>query len=164
MDRADEVAQLRTEDALHGPFVGRHHMDLDVAGTQGGRDFEPDKARAHNDCPARLLGTFDDGPAVGERAQSADMRLVCARDRQADRLRAGREEQPVIGEIAPVGERDVARTRIDPGDVDFETQIDAVLRIELSGGSGTQSASACRRGNPWKGSADRLARRHRRLA
>ena len=130
VQRAHEVAHLRTEDALHRPFVRRHHMDFDVAGAQGRRDFEPDEARAHHDRPARRPGALDDGPAVGERAQRADMRLIGARDRQANRLGAGGEQQPVVRDLAPVGERDLARTRVDTGDVRLEPQVDAVLRIE----------------------------------
>ena len=105
-------------------------MDLDVARAQRGRDLEPDEARADHDRAARRLGALDDRPAIGERAQRVDMRLVGARDRQADRLGAGREQQPVVGDRAPVGEHDLARTRIDAGDVRLEPQIDAVLGIE----------------------------------
>ena len=130
VERANEVAHLRTQDALHRPLFRRDHMDFDIAGAQGGRDLEPDKARAQHDCPARRLGTLDDRPAVRERAQRAYVRLVGARDRQADRLGAGCEQQPIVRNLAPVGERDLARARVDTGDVRLETQVDAVLGIE----------------------------------
>ena len=88
-------------------------MNLDVARAQRGRDFEADEAGAEHDGAARRLGALDDGAAVGERAQRVNMRLVGARDRQPDRLGAGREQQPVVGEPCSIGERDLARARVD---------------------------------------------------
>ena len=76
VQRADEIAHLRPQDALHRPFVQRHCVDLDLAGAQRRRDLEPDKARSQHDCPARLLALLDDGSAVGQRAQCVNMRLV----------------------------------------------------------------------------------------
>ena len=70
------------------------------------------------------------------------MRLVGAGDRETDRLGAGCEQQPVVGDRAPVGERDRARLHIDAGDVRLEPQVDAVLGIEAIGRSGTQSSGA----------------------
>ena len=49
VQRADEVAHLRPEHALHRPLLRRHDMDLDVARAQRGRDLEPDEARADHD-------------------------------------------------------------------------------------------------------------------
>ena len=46
VQRANEVAQLRAEHALHRPRFRRHDMDFDVAGAQRRRDFQPDEARA----------------------------------------------------------------------------------------------------------------------
>jgi hypothetical protein len=58
------------------------------------------------------------------------MRLVDARNREANWLGAGGEKQPVVRHLAPIGERNLARAGIDPGDVHVEAQVDALLRIE----------------------------------
>ena len=162
MERAHEVAHLRAEDSLHRPFVRRHHVDLDVAGAQRGRDLEPDEARADHDGPARRRGALDDRPAVGERAQREDVRLVGAGDRQANRLGAGREQQPVVRDRAPVGERDLARAHIDAGDAARR----GAGRCRSSSRSCPRAAAPnprapCRRGSPSRGWAGRrAARRH----
>ena len=46
VQRANEIAELRPEHALHRPRFRRHDMDLDIAGAQRRRRFEPDEARA----------------------------------------------------------------------------------------------------------------------
>ncbi len=78
VQRAHEIAHLRTQNALHRSLVRRHHMDFDLAGAQRRRDLEPDEARAQHDHAARRFGALDDGPAVGERAQRVHVRLVGA--------------------------------------------------------------------------------------
>ena len=89
------------------------------------------KLAPDHDRAARRLGEFDDGPAVGQAAQRVDVRLVGARDRQADRLGAGRQQQAVVGDLAAIGEDHLAGTRIDGGDVRLETKIDGVVGIEV---------------------------------
>ena len=81
MQRADEIAHLRAENPLHGPFVRRHHMDVESASAERRRDLEPNEARTHDDRRSRRLGIVDDRFAVGERAQRVHMRLVGAGDR-----------------------------------------------------------------------------------
>jgi hypothetical protein len=58
------------------------------------------------------------------------MRLAGAGERQAHRLRPGCEQQPVIGEFAAARGLDLARTRIDPGNVLPQMQLNIVLGIE----------------------------------
>ncbi len=130
MERAHEVAHLRTEDAFHRPLFRRHHMDFDPARAQRRGDFEPDEARSQHNSAAGRLGALDDGAAVGARAQRVDVWLVGAWDRQPDRLGAGRQQQPVVGDPAPAGKQDFMRARVDAGDIRAQSQLDAVLGIE----------------------------------
>jgi hypothetical protein len=80
VERLDECAELRPEHSLHRALVGSDHVHLDAARPQGARDFEADEARAEHDGRLGVLRALDDGPAVGERAQRENMRLVGARD------------------------------------------------------------------------------------
>ena len=113
VQRAHEVAHLGPEHALHRPLLRRHDMDLDIARAQRRRDLEPDEAGTDHDRAARAVRRLDDRPAIGERAQRVDVRLVGARDRQPHRLGAGRQQQTVVGNIAAACEDDVARLGID---------------------------------------------------
>jgi len=63
-------------------------------------------------------------------ASERSVRRFGARDRQADRLGAGRKQQAVVGHLAAVGQRDLACAGIDRGDIGGEAQIDAILRVE----------------------------------
>src|SRR5580693_8074111 len=66
MQGAHEIAELRTEDALHRPGFRRHDMNLDIAGAQRRRDLKPDEARTDNEGAPRALRVVDDGAAVRE--------------------------------------------------------------------------------------------------
>ena len=102
MQRADEIAHLRAQHALHRPLLRRDDMDLDLARAQRRRDLEADEARAdHHDARARAFGACDDRAAVGQRAQGVDVRLVGAGNRQPHRLGAGRQQQPIVGDVLP---------------------------------------------------------------
>jgi hypothetical protein len=63
---AHEVAELRPEYALHRPRFRGHHMDLDAAGAQRCRHFEPDEACTDNYSALRAFRRIDDGAAIGE--------------------------------------------------------------------------------------------------
>ena len=93
---AHKVAHLWTQNAFHRPLVRRDYMDFDFAGAQRCRDLEADEAGAHHDRPARRFGAFNDRPAVGERTQSVNVRLISAGNRQSNRLGASREQQAVV--------------------------------------------------------------------
>ena len=97
MQRADEIAHLRPEHALHRPLLQANDVNLDISRAQRCRGLEPDKARADHDRAPRAIGQGNDGAGIGQRAQHVDMRLVRARYRQAHRLRAGRQQQAVVG-------------------------------------------------------------------
>ena len=98
MQGADEVAHLRPEHALHRPLLQPDDVDLDISGAQRRCGFEPDKARADHDRAPRAVGQGNDGAGIGQRAQHVNMGLVGARYRQAHRLRAGRQQQAVVGD------------------------------------------------------------------
>ena len=56
----------------------------------------------------RAFGVGDDGAAIGERAQRMDVRQIGAGNRQPHRLGAGRQQQPVVGEIRTIAAADLA--------------------------------------------------------
>jgi hypothetical protein len=130
VQRAHEIAHLRAEHALHRPLLGCDDMDLKFARTQRRRGLKPDKARADHNCAARACHRVNDRPAIAERTQRTDMRLIGARNRQPHRLSAGRQQKTVIGNAATAGDNDVARLGIDRGDLRLEPQVDAGFGIK----------------------------------
>ena len=58
------------------------------------------------------------------------MGLVRAGDGEPDRLRAGREQQPVVGDLLPVTEHHVVGTRLDRDDSGAEPQLDPGLGVK----------------------------------
>ena len=113
MQGADEVAHLRPQHALHRPLLQADDVDLDISGAQRRRGLEPDKARADHDRAPRAIGQGNDGAGIGQRAQHVNMRLVRARYRQAHRLRAGRQQQAVVGDGLAAGRDDLARVGVN---------------------------------------------------
>jgi hypothetical protein len=81
--------------------------------TQGSRGLEADKTGADHDRAARAACGIDDRPAIRQRPQRMDMPLVGARDRQPHRFGACRQQQTIIGNIAPACDDDVMRGGID---------------------------------------------------
>ena len=75
---ADEVAELRAEDALHRPLLGRDYVHLEAAGTQRGGHFQADEAGAQHDGAARRARASDHGAAVTQRAQRVNVRQIHA--------------------------------------------------------------------------------------
>ena len=73
VQRADEIAQLRPQNALQRPLVRRDHVDFDSARAKRGGDLKPDEAGAQHDRSSRRLGAFDNGATVGERTQQAHL-------------------------------------------------------------------------------------------
>ena len=61
---ADEVAHMRADNSLHGPFFRRDDMDVEFASAERRSDLEADKARAHDDGRSGLRGTLDNRTAV----------------------------------------------------------------------------------------------------
>ena len=164
VERAHEIAELGAENALQRPRFRRDDMDLDAARAQRRRDFEPDEARADDDRAARASSRRDDGAAVGERAQRVDMRQVGAGDRQAHRLGAGREQQPVVRRrVSPPASTTCARRASMPATSRLETQIDVRSRRRNRPAAAAANPRArCRRDSPSTDSAGRPAAHRRR--
>ncbi len=90
-----EAADLAPHHALEGNAFRRDDVDGDIARAQGCRHLQSNEAGAHDDHALCLREALDDGPAVSERPKIKDARIVCAGNRQTDRLRARREQQGV---------------------------------------------------------------------
>ncbi len=81
------------------------------------------------------------------------------------RLGAGGEQQAVVGQALAVGEHDLARLRVNRGDVGRKPQVDLRFRIEARRSAAAPIPPArCRRDNPWTNSAGRPAAPGRRSA
>src|ERR1700687_3928124 len=117
VERAYEIAHLWTQNTLHRSLFRRHHMDFDSTCAQGGRDLEPDKARAQHDRSGSWFGSLNDRPTVRERAKRAHVRLLGTGYRQADRLGARCEQQTGKRDFVPVGKRGLPRRGIGGGEV-----------------------------------------------
>ena len=127
---AHEITHLRAEDALHGSFSGATTWTSISRARSAAATSSPMKLAPSTTARRAVLGPLDDRAAVGERTQHAHMRQVRAGDRQADRLGAGREQQPVVSDPRAIAKHDLARTRVDASDVRLEPKLDAVLGIE----------------------------------
>jgi hypothetical protein len=126
---AHEVAHLGAQDAFHGALVRRDDMHLEAAFAQRGGDFESDEAGPHHDGAARGRRARDDRARVRQRPQGVDVRQVHAGDRQANRLGAGGQQEPVVGDLAAVAEFELARLRIDGDDAALQPQVDVLFGV-----------------------------------
>ena len=131
MQGADEVAHLRPQHALHRPLLQPDDVNLDISGAQCRCGLEPDKARADHDRAPRAVGQCNDGAGIGQRAQHVNMGLVRARYRQAHRLRAGRQQQAVVGDGLAAGRDDMTCAGVDRRDLGVEPQVDLRLGVEI---------------------------------
>ena len=105
----------------------------------------------------------DDGARVGERAQGVHVRQVGAGRRQADRLRSGREQERVPGDLARVGEGQRLVRRIDGGDARAQGERDlSARRRRPAAAAGSTPRGRSRPGSPWTGWGDRRAAPRRR--
>ena len=130
VQRANEVAHVRSEHTFHGPMFRRNDVDLDIARAQRRRGLKSDKAGTDHNRTARTFCGFNDRPAIRKRAQDVDMRLVSTRDRQPNRLSAGRQQQAIIRNGAATGDDDIARFGIDRFNIALKPQVDAGLRVK----------------------------------
>ena len=80
VQRAHEVAHLRSQNSFHRPLFRRDHMDFDASSAQGGSDLEADEAGAQHNRATRRLGSIKNRSAVGERTKHVYVRLVGAWD------------------------------------------------------------------------------------
>src|SRR6516165_4943677 len=129
VNAADEIAVFAPEDAFQGAMFGCHDVDLDLAGPQRGGDFKPDEACADDYGMPGLLCPGNDRARVGKRAQDVHMRLIRARDIEANGLGAGREQQLVEWKTFSSCKRHLPRSWVDAGDLTAKPQIYALLAI-----------------------------------
>ena len=133
------------------------------------------RSEAATSRPMKLAPITTARRAVAARAmmarQSPRVRSVCTCGRSMPgsgsrtRLRTGREQQSVVGHLAAVAERDLARRHVDADDRRPEPQVDALVGVVVSSGAAEPTPPArCRRGSPWTDSACRRAARRRRSA
>ena len=126
----NEIAHLGPKHTLHRPLLGRHDMDLDTPRAQRRRGLETDKARADHDRAARTVHRGDNRPAIRQRTQRMDMRLVGSRNRQPHRLGPRRQQKTVIGNRDTVGDDDIARFGVDRGDIAVKPEFDAGIPVK----------------------------------
>ena len=128
---ADEAADVRPHHAFQRHALGRDDIDVDPARAQRRRDLEPDEARADDDHASRRRGFGDDRPAVGERAQIEDLRIGRARNRESNRVGAGRDQQRSEAVLRAVFEDHTSLLHVQRGYPRIEDEIDAALGIVL---------------------------------
>ena len=124
---AQHAAQLGAERALERHRLRRDDVNLEAARAQRRRDLHADEAGAHHDRAARACGALDDRAAVAQRAQRQHVRLVAAGQRRTHRLGAGRQQQRVPADLAPVRERQLVAGGIDADDARAERDGDLLL-------------------------------------
>ena len=113
VERADEVAELRPEDLAERAVLGATTVTSSPRVRSDAATSRPMKLAPITTARFAALSRRDDRTAVRERPQIVDVRPVRARDRQADRLGAGGEEQRPVGERAAVREGHRPRRGID---------------------------------------------------
>src|ERR1035438_5079724 len=133
VQRTNEVAHLRPEDTLHWPFFRRHHVYFNVVCAQGCCHLKPNKTCTNHECTVHSFGSINDRAAIRERTQRVNMRLVGARDRQADGLRASGYQKSIVSHVPAADSDDMAGFGINASDLGIETQIDACLVVEAVG-------------------------------
>ena len=102
----DELAQPGAQHTFERHPVATHDIHFEVAGSQRCGHLEPDEARADNDGATRCPSRPNDAARVSQRAQREDVRECRAFDRQANGLRARREQQRIVRESASAPEHD----------------------------------------------------------
>ena len=104
VDVAVDRAQLSAEHPLERQL--RHLEDRDVAAALPGRrgDLGADPAGADRHQPATGLDSLADRLGVRDRAQVQDPVQLRARQRDAARPRAGREQQAIEGQRLAAGQ------------------------------------------------------------
>ena len=97
---AVDGADLGAEHALQRHRHRVDHRHVGAALARGGGELGADPAGADHDHPAVGVEALAQGVAVGERAQVVDAVEVGAGDRDPARLGPGRQQQPVVAELA----------------------------------------------------------------
>src|SRR5262249_47748024 len=129
MNAADEIAVFAPEDAFQGAMFGRHDVDLNLTRPQRCGDFEPDEACADDYGMPGLLCLGNDCARMGKRAQDMHMRLIRARNIEANGLGAGREQQLVEWKTFSNCKRHLPRSWVDADNLTAKPQVYALLAI-----------------------------------
>ena len=106
-----------------------HERDRHAAPLQSPRRFEAEQAAADDHrAPVALCGA-DHRLDIGDVAEGAHIGQSEAGNRRRQRLRPGGQQQFVVGDGSPVGERDVTRGAIDRRRAASGNQANAVLVV-----------------------------------
>ena len=129
VQRADVGAELGAEDTFEWCGLGGDDVDVEVSVPKGSRHLETNEAGADHDRALLPLRRGDDRAAVGPGAQCEDVRLVLAREIQANRLRTRRQEECTVGQAAIRFQDDLGARGIDHRRARAD-DIDVVLFVE----------------------------------
>jgi hypothetical protein len=130
---AHEIAHCRSEYALHRALLQAYDMNLDVSRAQRRRHLEPDEACPDHHRAFRAVGRCNDRAAIVQRAQHMDMGLARAGNRQPHRLRAGRQQQTVVGNGLAAGEQHLSCLGFDRGHFRLQPQVDRGIGVKTIG-------------------------------
>lgn len=130
VDVAVDRAHLDAEHVRkqHRARVDHRHLEAGLASR--GRSLAPDPARADHHELAAPPDPLPQPVGIRQRAQVVDPVEIRSRERQAPRLRAGRQQQPVIRQPLASREHDLRRRRVDALHGRCGTQLDLVARVE----------------------------------
>src|SRR3954471_2831568 len=128
-----DLAELGAQHALERQGRLLDERDVDAALPGGGGDFGTDPAAADDHCRAAAPQAGGDGVRVREVAQVVDAIELRAGDRQAPRLPARGEDEPVVGDPLAGGEPCLTNGGLDPVDGGGGPQLDLVVVVERLG-------------------------------
>ncbi len=126
VDRADLDAEHPLE--RHGQRIDEGDLDAELAGR--GRDLGADPSRADDHDAAGVREALAQRLRVGERAQRDHAVEGRAGDRQAPRLGARGQQQPVVAQPVAVVELDLARAEVERDGGAPEPQLELLLGVE----------------------------------
>ena len=130
---AVERADLVAEQPRRGQLERIDQRDIQPFLPRRCGELAADPAAADDDhTTARVQARFQ-RLAVVERAQVVDAVEIGARDRDLPGLCAGRQQQAVVVQLAPIVKRDRRRAGVDARSGDARQQFDVVLVVEALG-------------------------------
>ncbi len=108
-----------------------HDGDAHAATDQGVRRLQAQQTAANDDSTLVLPGGCQHGIDVGEIAESHDTREADAGDRQHDRTRSGRQEQPIVRCFDPAPRAHDPLAAVDRDDCVTGVQADVPFLVPL---------------------------------
>lgn len=127
----DKVTDLTAEDTLERHMIRSDDVDSNAALTQGGGDFESDKACPNDDdlfCGRCLI---DDCAAVGERSKVVKLGGRSSRHIQLDWFGSGRQQECAEVISVAVIELDSLPLNINRRDPRIEDEINSLASVEI---------------------------------